>query len=156
MATRPLLTVVLNRKTYLFGDETFSRHHFEPKIARFWRRGPFSSPFWGGKYSFLATKPFLVTILGRKTHFFGDEAPSRRRFEPENLPFWRRYSFSSPFWGGKCSFLTTKPFLVTILGLKTHFFGDETFSRRVLRRKTYLFGDETTSRRRFEPENPLF
>ncbi|WP_368985512.1 hypothetical protein NST54_13790 [Caldifermentibacillus hisashii] len=87
MTTRPLLVVVLRRKTYLFGDETTSRRLFEAENLPFWRRDPFSSPFWGGKYSFLATKPFLVTILGLKTHFFGDEAPSRRRFEPENLPF---------------------------------------------------------------------
>ncbi|WP_368985509.1 hypothetical protein NST54_13775 [Caldifermentibacillus hisashii] len=45
----------------------------------------------------MTTKPFLVTILGRKIHFFDDETFSRRRFEAENLPFWRRDHFSSSF-----------------------------------------------------------
>ncbi|WP_156103232.1 hypothetical protein [Caldibacillus thermoamylovorans] len=35
LAARPFLVVVLNRKTFLFGDETYSRHHFKPKIDRF-------------------------------------------------------------------------------------------------------------------------
>ncbi|WP_152641918.1 hypothetical protein [Caldibacillus thermoamylovorans] len=113
MATRPLLVVVLNRKTYLFGDETLSRHHFEPEIAPFWRRNPFSSSFFARKLYFLATRPFLVTTLSRKTPFFDDETFSRRRFwtetllfgdetlprhhfEPKIAPFWRRNSFSSP------------------------------------------------------------
>ncbi|MBU5341764.1 hypothetical protein [Caldifermentibacillus hisashii] len=47
MATRPFLVTTLSRKLLHFGDETFSRHHFEPKIAPFWRRNSFSSPFWG-------------------------------------------------------------------------------------------------------------
>ncbi|MCM3056226.1 hypothetical protein [Caldibacillus thermoamylovorans] len=45
----------------------------------------------------MATKPFLVTILSQKTHFFGDEIHSRHLFEAENALFWRRYPFSSPF-----------------------------------------------------------
>ncbi|WP_161522458.1 hypothetical protein [Caldibacillus thermoamylovorans] len=45
----------------------------------------------------MATKPFLVTILSRKTPFFGDETLSRRHFEPRNFTFWRRDSFSSSF-----------------------------------------------------------
>ncbi|WP_346200082.1 hypothetical protein NSQ96_15810 [Caldifermentibacillus hisashii] len=45
----------------------------------------------------MATKPFLVTILSQKTHFFGDETFSRRHFDPENFTFWRRDSFSSSF-----------------------------------------------------------
>ncbi|WP_346206568.1 hypothetical protein NSS89_16025 [Caldifermentibacillus hisashii] len=62
----------------------------------------------------MATIPFLVTILSRKLPFFGDEALSRRHFEPknsffgdethsrhlfeaENALFWRRDSFSSSF-----------------------------------------------------------
>ncbi|MEG6534179.1 hypothetical protein V6C20_11655 [Caldibacillus thermoamylovorans] len=45
----------------------------------------------------MATKPFLVTILSRKTPFFGDETLSRHHFKPENSLFWRRDSFSSPF-----------------------------------------------------------
>ncbi|WP_368974284.1 hypothetical protein NST61_14035 [Caldifermentibacillus hisashii] len=97
MTTKPFLVVVFCTKTLLFGDETLSRHHFEPKIAPFWRRNPFSSPVWGGKCSILATRPFLVTILGRKTPFFDDEAFSRRRFLDENFTFWRRGPFSSSF-----------------------------------------------------------
>jgi len=46
-----------------FDDETYSRRHFEPEIAPFWRRNLFSSSFWGEKCSILATRPFLVTIL---------------------------------------------------------------------------------------------
>ncbi|WP_368996511.1 hypothetical protein [Caldifermentibacillus hisashii] len=45
MTTKPFLVTILGRKMLVFGDETFSRHHFKPKIARFWRRDPFSSPF---------------------------------------------------------------------------------------------------------------
>ncbi|MBU5343704.1 hypothetical protein [Caldifermentibacillus hisashii] len=45
----------------------------------------------------MTTKPFLVTILSRKTPFLGDEAHSRRHFEPRNFTFWRREPFSSPF-----------------------------------------------------------
>ncbi|WP_368986928.1 hypothetical protein NST54_07165 [Caldifermentibacillus hisashii] len=63
MATRPFLVTILNREMLLFGDETFSRHHFGAIIAIFWRRDLFSSPFWGGKCYFLATRPFLVVIL---------------------------------------------------------------------------------------------
>ncbi|WP_156103230.1 hypothetical protein [Caldibacillus thermoamylovorans] len=119
----------MTRETPYFGDETLSRHHFEPEIAPFWRRNPFSSPFWGGKCSILATRPFLVTILGRKLLVFDDETLSRHHFEPKIARFWRRDPFSSPFWGENCSFLTTKPFLVTSLGRKMLDFGDETFSR---------------------------
>ncbi|MCB7071630.1 hypothetical protein LIZ76_17115 [Caldibacillus sp. 210928-DFI.2.22] len=35
----------------------------------------------------MTTKPFLVTILSRKTPFLGDEAHSRRHFQPENFFF---------------------------------------------------------------------
>ncbi|MEN0660834.1 hypothetical protein NST11_15975 [Caldifermentibacillus hisashii] len=45
----------------------------------------------------MATRPFLVTFLRQKTHFFGYEAYSRRHFEPKNAYFWRRGPFSSPF-----------------------------------------------------------
>ncbi|WP_346206567.1 hypothetical protein NSS89_16020 [Caldifermentibacillus hisashii] len=45
----------------------------------------------------MATRLFLVVILSRKTHFFGDETLSRHHFKPENSLFWRRDSFSSPF-----------------------------------------------------------
>ncbi|WP_404996969.1 hypothetical protein [Caldifermentibacillus hisashii] len=63
MATKLILVTILNRKLLLFGDETYSRRHFEPEIAPFWRRNLFSSSFWGEKCSILATRPFLVTIL---------------------------------------------------------------------------------------------
>ncbi|MEL4027599.1 hypothetical protein NST89_03070 [Caldifermentibacillus hisashii] len=45
----------------------------------------------------MATRPFLVTILSRKTPFFGDEILSRRHFLAGNFIFWRRDSFSSSF-----------------------------------------------------------
>ncbi|WP_368996624.1 hypothetical protein [Caldifermentibacillus hisashii] len=63
MATRPFLVVILSRETHFFGDETFSRRHFEPK----------------------------------NSFFFGDETHSRHLFEAENALFWRRDSFSSSF-----------------------------------------------------------
>ncbi|WP_346207517.1 hypothetical protein NSS91_14790 [Caldifermentibacillus hisashii] len=44
----------------------------------------------------MTTRRVLVTILSRKTPFFGDEPQSRRHFEPENPIFWRRASISSP------------------------------------------------------------
>ncbi|WP_346200087.1 hypothetical protein NSQ96_15835 [Caldifermentibacillus hisashii] len=45
MATRPFLVVILSQKMLIFGDETLSRRHFEPKNAYFWRRDSFSSSF---------------------------------------------------------------------------------------------------------------
>ncbi|WP_161522387.1 hypothetical protein [Caldibacillus thermoamylovorans] len=45
MATKLILVAILRREMLYFGDETLSRHHFEPEIAPFWRRDPFSSPF---------------------------------------------------------------------------------------------------------------
>ncbi|WP_346207686.1 hypothetical protein NSS91_16745 [Caldifermentibacillus hisashii] len=97
MVTRLFLVVVFWPETSFFGDETLSRRHFEPKNSLFWRRDSFSSPFCGGKCSILATRPFLVVILSRETHFFGDETLSRRRFEARNSFFWRRDPFSSSF-----------------------------------------------------------
>ncbi|MEK0287451.1 MULTISPECIES: hypothetical protein [Bacillaceae] len=44
----------------------------------------------------MTTSLNLVTILRRKTPFFGDETYSRHHFEPENTVFWRRASISSP------------------------------------------------------------
>ncbi|WP_363551478.1 hypothetical protein [Caldifermentibacillus hisashii] len=87
MASRPFLVTSLGRKTPFFDDETLPRHHFEAKIARFWRRDLFSSPFWGGKCSILASRPFLVTILGRKLLVFDDETLPRHHFEDENSLF---------------------------------------------------------------------
>ncbi|WP_368986544.1 hypothetical protein NST54_03920 [Caldifermentibacillus hisashii] len=80
-----------------FGDEARSRHHFEAKNARFWRRGLFSSPFLVENLIFLATKPNLVVIFGRKPLNFGDEARSRHRFWSKTSQFWRRNLISSPF-----------------------------------------------------------
>ncbi|MCB5936385.1 hypothetical protein LJB62_16005 [Bacillus sp. DFI.2.34] len=60
MATRPVLVTVFGRKPLNFGDEACSRHHFEVKNARFWRRGPFSSPFLVENLSILATSLKLI------------------------------------------------------------------------------------------------
>ncbi|MCB5934899.1 hypothetical protein LJB62_08105 [Bacillus sp. DFI.2.34] len=48
----------------VFDDEPRSRHRFWVRNACFWRRAPFSSPFFGEKRSFLATRLNLVTFLG--------------------------------------------------------------------------------------------
>ncbi|WP_368985568.1 hypothetical protein NST54_14720 [Caldifermentibacillus hisashii] len=45
MATKPILVAILRRKTPFFGDETYSRRHFELEKALFCRRDSFSSPF---------------------------------------------------------------------------------------------------------------
>ncbi|MEN0665844.1 hypothetical protein [Caldifermentibacillus hisashii] len=81
MTTRPILVTILKRKMLVFDDETYSRHHFEVKNTRFWRRDLFSSPFLGEICLFLTTRPFLVTILKRETPFFDDETFSRHHFE---------------------------------------------------------------------------
>ncbi|WP_368975628.1 hypothetical protein NST61_03470 [Caldifermentibacillus hisashii] len=57
----------------------------------------------------MATRPFLVVFLKRKTPFFGDEALSRRLFEAENSLFWRRSPFSSLILPEIHLFLATKP-----------------------------------------------
>ncbi|MCM3054299.1 hypothetical protein [Caldibacillus thermoamylovorans] len=64
MATRIILVAVLGRKKLNFGGETQSRHHFWLRNACFWRRDPFSSPFWVKKSLILTTKPNLVTVFG--------------------------------------------------------------------------------------------
>ncbi|WP_161522462.1 hypothetical protein [Caldibacillus thermoamylovorans] len=97
MATRSILVVTFAQKTPLFGDETTSRRHFEPRNFIFWRRDHFSSSLLGGKLHFLATKPLLVVTFARKTPLFGDEPRSRHHFEPRNFIFWRRDHFSSSF-----------------------------------------------------------
>ncbi|MEK0291464.1 hypothetical protein P5F77_13465 [Caldifermentibacillus hisashii] len=97
MATKLVLVTVLRRKMLVFGDEARSRHHFEAKNARFWRRDSFSSPFLVENLSILATRPVLVTVLRRKMLVFDDEPHSRHRFEVKNAQFWRRGPFSSPF-----------------------------------------------------------
>ncbi|WP_346207897.1 hypothetical protein NSS91_19175 [Caldifermentibacillus hisashii] len=73
LATKSVLAVILSRETPFFDDETRSRHLFEVKNARFWRRDPFSSPFLGGNYSILTTSLVLVAILRQETHNFSDE-----------------------------------------------------------------------------------
>ncbi|WP_346200291.1 hypothetical protein NSQ96_18145 [Caldifermentibacillus hisashii] len=45
LATKSVLAVILSRETPFLDDEIRSRHLFEVKNARFWRRDPFSSPF---------------------------------------------------------------------------------------------------------------
>ncbi|MCB7078799.1 hypothetical protein LI012_18735, partial [Caldibacillus thermoamylovorans] len=54
---------------------------------------------------------------------------SRHQFGVRNGQFWRRDSFSSPFWGEKWSILTTRLVLVTILSWETANFDDEIGSR---------------------------
>ncbi|WP_251246580.1 hypothetical protein [Caldibacillus thermoamylovorans] len=130
MATILVLVVIFRLEMLFFGDETRSRRLFEAENSLFWRRDHFSSSLLGGKLHFLATKLFLVVILWRKTHFFGDETLSRRRFCAGNFFFWRRNSFSSSFCGGKLTFLATRSLLVVTFGRETPFFGDETRSRR--------------------------
>jgi len=139
LSARLVLVVVFRSESYVFGDETLSRHLFELGNPIFWRRDPFSSSFWAGKLPFLATSRVLVAVLGWETRFFGDENLSRHHFEPGNSLFWRRAPFSSSFWAEKPHFLATKPFLVVILS-----------------RETPFFGDEPRSRRHFEPGNPIF
>ncbi|WP_346200498.1 hypothetical protein NSQ96_02790 [Caldifermentibacillus hisashii] len=75
-----LLVVNFERKMFYFGDEPGSRHRFRLRKLLFWRRDPFSSPFFGEKSSILTTSPVLVTNLGRKMLNFDDEACSRHRF----------------------------------------------------------------------------
>ncbi|WP_404996875.1 hypothetical protein [Caldifermentibacillus hisashii] len=38
MATRIKLVTILGRKTPIFDDETYSRHHFRLENTNFWRR----------------------------------------------------------------------------------------------------------------------
>ncbi|MED4852918.1 hypothetical protein P9386_13960 [Caldifermentibacillus hisashii] len=47
-----------------FDDEACSRHRFRLRKLLFWRRAPFSSPFFGEKSSFLTTNPILVIVFG--------------------------------------------------------------------------------------------
>ncbi|WP_368993538.1 hypothetical protein NSQ45_17565 [Caldifermentibacillus hisashii] len=97
LATKSVLAVILSRETPFFDDEIRSRHLFEVKNARFWRRDPFSSLFLGGNYSILTTSLVLVAIFGWELLNFDDETLSRHRFEVKNARFWRRDPFSSPF-----------------------------------------------------------
>ncbi|WP_152032317.1 hypothetical protein [Caldibacillus thermoamylovorans] len=87
MATKPVLVTVLGKKIPNFDDETQSRHHFWVRNACFWRRGPFSSPFWVEKSLILATRFILVAVLGKKIPNFDDETCSRRRFWLRKLLF---------------------------------------------------------------------
>ncbi|WP_368986049.1 hypothetical protein NST54_19055 [Caldifermentibacillus hisashii] len=64
LTTRLFLVTFLSRKTPFFDDETTSRQLFWAKNTIFWRRDSFSSPLWGKKLTFLATRPLLVVILG--------------------------------------------------------------------------------------------
>ncbi|MEL3956201.1 hypothetical protein NST17_03100 [Caldifermentibacillus hisashii] len=114
---------------FYFGDEPDSRHRFRLRKLLFWRRDPFSSPFFGEKSSILTTSPVLVTNLGRKMLNFDDEPGSRHRFRLRKLLFWRRDPFSSPFSVEKASILTTSPILVANLRLEMLNFDDEACSR---------------------------
>jgi hypothetical protein len=88
LATRPFLVVTFGRETPFFGDETLSRHHFEPGNATFWRRDHFSSSLLREKLHFLATRTLLVVIFSREMPLFGDETLSRRHFCAKNSTFW--------------------------------------------------------------------
>ncbi|CEE02843.1 hypothetical protein BT1A1_3056 [Caldibacillus thermoamylovorans] len=132
LATKLVLVVIFVRKSPFFGDETLSRRHFGAGNAFFWRRNSFSSSFLCGNLHFLATRLILVVVFGRKTHFFGDDTLSRRRFWTENSLFWRRDPFSSPFWDRKRYFLATTLILVAFFAPEPPLFGDETFSSSFL------------------------
>ncbi len=80
LATKSVLAVILSRETPFLDDEIRSRHRFEAKNARFWRRGLFSSPFLVENLSILATSLVLVAIFGWELLNFGDEPRSRRHF----------------------------------------------------------------------------
>ncbi|WP_152641330.1 hypothetical protein [Caldibacillus thermoamylovorans] len=73
MTTRRVLVTILSWKTPFFGDETYSRRHFEPENPIFWRRASISSPFRVGKSAILTTKLVLVAILSREMLKFSDE-----------------------------------------------------------------------------------
>ncbi|MEN0665017.1 hypothetical protein [Caldifermentibacillus hisashii] len=77
----------------------------------------------------MATRFILVAVLGRKKLNFGDETQSRHHFWLRNACFWRRGPISSPFLVWEASILTTRSFLVVVLGRKKLNFGDETQSR---------------------------
>ncbi|MBU5341644.1 hypothetical protein [Caldifermentibacillus hisashii] len=156
MATKLFLVVTFARETPLFSDETLSRRHFELENSTFWRRDHFSSTFLGENLVFLATRLFLVTFLSRKTPFFDDETTSRRHFCSGNSTFWRRDLFSSPFWGGKLTFLATRLFLVVTFGRETPFFGDETSSRHPFWAKNTIFWRRDLFSSTFVSENLVF
>ncbi|MEK0285863.1 hypothetical protein [Caldifermentibacillus hisashii] len=70
----------------------------------------------------MATSLFLVTVFGRETSFFGDEASSRHHFE-----------------AGNAQFLTTKRLLVANLGRETLIFGDDPLSRHRFWSGNFIF-----------------
>ncbi|MEN0664136.1 MULTISPECIES: hypothetical protein [Bacillaceae] len=156
MVTRPLLVVIFMRETPFFGDETFSRRHFEPKNAYFWRRDHFSSSLLREKLHFLVTRLFLVVILSREMPLFGDETLSRRHFLAGNSIFWRRNHFSSSLLGGNATFWRRDSFSSSFLYGKLHFLATRPLLVVTFAREIPFFGDETTSRRHFEPGNATF
>ncbi|WP_152032388.1 hypothetical protein [Caldibacillus thermoamylovorans] len=74
-------------ETLYCDDEPCSRHQFAVENLIFWRRGHFSSSFFGRKLHFLATSPFLVVIFWPETPFFGDETQSHHHFEVKTAQF---------------------------------------------------------------------
>ncbi|MEL3956348.1 hypothetical protein NST17_03875 [Caldifermentibacillus hisashii] len=156
MATRLVLVTVFGRKSLIFGDEASSRHRFWSKISHIWRRGQFSSPFLVENLIFLATKPNLVVIFGRKPLNFGDEACSRHRFWSKISYFWRRNLISSSFLVENLSILATKLVLVTVLRRKMHYFDDETRSRHRFEAKNALFWRRDSFSSPFLVENLIF
>ncbi|WP_368993753.1 hypothetical protein NSQ45_03995 [Caldifermentibacillus hisashii] len=154
--TSSVLVTFFGQKPNIFGDETCSRHHFEAKNARFWRRGQFSSPFLVENLSILATRPVLVTVLRRKMLVFGDEASSRHRFWSKTSQFWRRNLISSSFLVENLSILATRLVLVTVFGRKPLNFGDETQSRRHFEAKNLIFWRRGQFSSPFLVENLIF
>ncbi|MEK0292330.1 hypothetical protein P5F77_18030 [Caldifermentibacillus hisashii] len=88
MTTSLVFVALFGWELLNFDDETLSRHRFEVKNTRFWRRESISSPFCGKKCPILATRINLVTFFGRKTSYFGDENQSRHHFPVKNALFW--------------------------------------------------------------------
>jgi hypothetical protein len=105
----------------------------------FCRRAWISSPFYGGKSTFLSTRPVLVAFLRREIYFFVDEPESRHHFAEGNPLFCRRAWISSPFCEGKSTFLSTSLNLVTVLRREIYFFSDETESRHHFAKGNLLF-----------------
>ncbi|WP_346207909.1 hypothetical protein NSS91_19460 [Caldifermentibacillus hisashii] len=139
MTTRLFLVTFLSRKTPFFDDETTSRQLFWAKNTIFWRRDSFSSPLWGKKLTFLATRLFLVVTFGRETPLFGDETP-----------------FSSSLLHGKLHFLATKLFLVVTFARETPLFSDETSSRHLFEPENAHFWRRDLFSSSFWGKNSLF
>lgn len=65
LATKSVLAVILSRETPFLDDETRSRHLFEVKNARFWRRESISSPSWAEKSTTLPTSVVCFALQNK-------------------------------------------------------------------------------------------